>query len=31
MNELILTASILAAITTVVGLVSSHCEAADNK
>lgn len=31
MNELTLTVSILAVITTVVGLVSSYCEAADNK
>ena len=31
MNELTLTVSILAVITTIVGIVSSHCEAADNK
>lgn len=31
MNELTLTITILAVITTVVGLVSSYCETADNK
>lgn len=31
MNELMLTITILTAITTVVGLVSSYCETADNK
>lgn len=31
MNELTLTISILTVITTIVGLVSSHCEAIDNK
>lgn len=31
MNELALTISILAIMTTVVGLVSSHCETIDGK
>lgn len=31
MNELILTVSILAAITIIVGLVSSYCESIDDK
>ncbi len=31
MNELTLTITILAVITTVVGIVSSYCEAIDHK
>ena len=31
MNELTLTVSILAVITTIVGIVSSYCEGVENK